>query len=118
MAIDPTGSLAEVLESIDELGHDYVLYRERDEQERLVLIVEGLDDVHELEDALERSGAKARTSDVGHDFLLTSTNKEGVQRAVVIELKMSDGKNGVANMLWRAASQESAIAARRTIAEK
>jgi hypothetical protein len=48
----------------------------------------------------------------------TTTDQEGVQRGIVFQIKTLNGKNGVANMLWRAASQESAIAARRSVEKK
>ena len=119
MANDPSVSLAAVLESIDELGYDYVLYHDREQQERLVLIVEGPDDVNAMGSTLERlGGAKTRGSDSGYDMRFTTTDQEGVQRGIVVQIKTLNGKNGVANMLWRAASQESAIAARRSVEKK
>ena len=106
MADNPSASLAAVLESIDELGHDYVLYHDRGQQERLVLIVDGFDDVNAMWPTLERlGGAKTFSSDSGYDMRFTTTDQDGVQRAIVIQVKTSSGKSGVANLLWRAQAE-------------
>ena len=117
MADTSSASLAAVLESIDKLGHDYVMYHDREQQERLVLIVERFDDIDAMWPTFERlGGAKTRSSDSGYDMRLTTANHDGLQREIVIQVKTGSGKSGVANLLWRAASQESAIVARRFVA--
>jgi hypothetical protein len=111
MTTDLSAALARMLKIVDDHGLDYVVYSDKREQDRLVLIVQGIDDPSELKHVLMLGGAASETYR-GPDLVLTVTDASGATEHIVVEVKASSAKSGVANLLWRAASEEGALSAR------
>ncbi|MBV8298341.1 MAG: hypothetical protein JO083_02105 [Candidatus Eremiobacteraeota bacterium] len=100
----------------DEVG--YVLYHDPAPNRRLVIFVDGAFEVSVVEAALRRAGAQAApANDSGYDFILRSptTSDPHADHHVTIKMGPGSGKSHIATLLWLAATDEGASAARGSV---
>lgn len=115
MSVDLPHALAAVLSTAERNHLGYVLYRDPQAERRIVLLVEGGSDEAAFGAILRRAGAEAGGSLSGQDFILRAAAGDVPEREYVIEVRTGPGKSGVANLLWRAATDAGAAAARQAI---
>ena len=111
-------ALASVLTAMEHDEVRYVLYHDPAPTRRLVIFVEGPSDVAALQVALRRVGAEAAAeNDVGYDFILRSpsTSEPSGDHRVSIKAGPGSGKTTISMLLWLAATDEGASAARESV---
>jgi hypothetical protein len=115
MVADLPRALASVLSALegDQLG--YVVYRDPKSNHRVVILIEGPANVAALETALRNAGAEATAPGAGHDFILRSSAPSDERDHYVIHMESGSGTSAIANLLWRAATNEGAAAARHSV---
>jgi len=114
MISDLPHALANVLAAIERERLGYVLYRDPKASQRLVIFVEGQDDSGAIEHALLDAGAEMAGNSGPNDFVMRSEPRDG-GKTYLVELKTIDGHASIANLLWLAATDEGAQAARDSI---
>ncbi len=116
MSADLPHALAAILSSAEQNDLGYVLYRDPESDPQVVLVVEGSSDATALEAVLRRAGAEERSSAEGRDFVLSPPLTDaGAERKYVIKLAPGSGKTGIAALLWLAATDAGAAAARKSV---
>lgn len=109
-------ALATVLSVMERDELRYVLYRDPRSDHRVVILVEGPDDLDVLEDALRSAGGEIAAHDSGHDFVLRSSASNSEPGSTYsVTVKAGSGKTAIANLLWLAATNEGAEAARHSV---
>jgi hypothetical protein len=108
--------LTSLLATLEREARRYVVYRDDDSEGRRVVIrVDLPGDYTKFETALTSAGfvAMQGAHDTGVDFVKREAGTHGDSLYLVqIKAYSSTGKSGMANLLWRAATEESAAAAR------
>jgi hypothetical protein len=115
MTHDLSAAIAGLLKSIDDAKLNYVVYRDHDRDDRIVVLVEGASEDEIVRAALSAGGARVSEADAGFDLVVDATDASGRSRRVEVQVKTTQSKGGVSNLLWRAATTESAHAARRSV---
>jgi hypothetical protein len=115
MNSDLPQALASVLSEMERGRAPYVLYNDPTSRGRVVILVEGQRDATQIAATLKQAGAESSTGRA-EDFILRS-NASGAEneRTYVIELKVATGRSSIANLLWRAAADEGAMSARKSL---
>jgi hypothetical protein len=93
----------------------YVLYRDPKSDRRVVILVEGPSDAAVIEAALGAAGAEQTSRDAGHEFTIRATDPDGSAPPYVVQFKFTSRETNIANLLWLAATDEGAAAARDTV---
>jgi hypothetical protein len=108
-------ALASVLSALERDGLRYVLYRDPRSDHRVVILVEGPDDLAILERALRNAGAESSENEAD-DFVLRSSDVQSqAGPTYVVKAQAGSGKTAIANLLWLAATNEGAAAARHSV---
>ena len=116
MRVDLPHALAAVLSTAERDHLGYVLYRDPHAERRIVLFVEGASDEAAFGAMLRRAGAEDGGSVGGRDYILrAAATGDAPEGEYVIEVKRGSGKSGVANLLWLAATDAGAAAARKSV---
>ena len=109
--------LTSLLTTLERQAGQYVVYRDDSGARRMVIRVDSNDGLGELEKSLIEVGfvPAGRSRDDGMDF---TWKEAGPERGEPHEVRLTVGPGGgktTANFLWRAATEESAAAARASI---
>jgi hypothetical protein len=116
MSVDLPHALAAVLSTAERDHLGYVLYRDPHAERRIVVFVEGASDEAAFRVMLRRPSAEDGDSAGGSDLIVrAAATDDAPEREYVIELKASSGKSGIANLLWLAATDAGAAAARKSV---
>jgi len=115
MSTDIASAIAMVAKSMEDIGCDYVVYRDHGIGNRLGILVEGAREAVSLRSSLRRLGAQPSSADPEVDLVLPGAAVGG--QDVEIVMKAGSGKSGVSNLLWRAATSENALVARQSVRE-
>jgi hypothetical protein len=110
-------ALASVLTAMERNRLRYVLYGGDPESDHeLVILVEGPNDVAFIEGVLRGTGAEPVPHGKGHDFALPSVAPDESAESYVVQLRSGPGTpTTMANLLWIAATERGARAARESL---
>jgi len=115
MSSDLPHALASVLSEMERGRAPYVVYNDPMSNGRVVILVEGQRDADQIATTLRQAGAES-SAVRGTDFILRSIDQDtDRERTYVIELKVASGRSSIANLLWRAAADEGATSARKSL---
>jgi hypothetical protein len=121
MSLVMIAAISAVAKSMEDIGVDYVIYRDHGTRDRLVVLVESSNEEAILLSSLHRLGARSLRSERGMepstDLVLPGTAQPGEQ-SVEIVMKAGSGKSGIPTLLWRAATSETALAAEQLVREQ
>jgi hypothetical protein len=109
--------LTSLFTTLERQARPYVVYRDDSDAHRMVVRVDSEDRIGDLEKGLIEGGfvPADKSLDDGTDFLWKQTGPEGdVLHVVQVKAGHGGGKTA-ANLLWRAATDESAAAARASL---
>jgi hypothetical protein len=106
--------LIDVLSAMECYRLSYVLYRDPTSDRRLVILVGGPSNVAVVEAALGTAAAKQPSGD-GHEFIVRATDPDRLTSSYVLQFRFMSPESNVVNLLWLAALDEGAKAARDTV---
>jgi hypothetical protein len=115
MVSDLPRALVDVLSAMERDRLGYVLYRDPKSDRRVVILVEGPSDAAVIEAALGTAGAEQASGDSGHEFIVRATDPDGSEPPYVVQFRFTSRETNIANLLWLAAIEEGAVAARETV---
>jgi len=115
MVSDLPHALVDVLSVMERERLGYVLYRDPKSDRRVVILVEGPSDAAVIEAALGTVGAEQTAGDDGHEFIVRATDPDGSTPPYVVQFKFTSEETNVTNLLWLAATDEGAAAAREIV---
>ena len=115
MVSDLPHALVDVLSAMERDRLGYVLYRDPKSDRRVVIFVEGPSDAAVIEAALGTAGAQPTAGAAGHEFTVRATDPDGSTPPYVVQFKFTSRETNIANLLWLAAIDEGAVAARETV---
>jgi hypothetical protein len=112
MSSNLSEKLAGVLTALEQDGVGYVLYHEP-QPNRIVIFVESRADVAAVQAALQSVGAESGTQDSGPEFVIRSA-EDSAKPGLVLTAEAGSSKTpiAIATLLWLAAIDEGASAAR------
>jgi hypothetical protein len=108
MTSDLPKALAGVLTALDREQVGYLVYHQR-KSKRIVIFVEGRNDAATVEATLRDAGAETGEAPSRNFMFRIDGDKNSFY---VVEVKTAAGKGSIANLLWLAAIDEGAAAAR------
>ncbi len=115
MSSDLPHALASVLSEMERERAPYVLYNDPTAVGRVVILVEGQHDATHIADTLRLAGAESSAENTADFILQSSASGPEAERTYLIELKVATGRSSIANLLWRAAADEGALSARKSL---
>ena len=115
MVSDLPHALVDVLSVMERDRLGYVLYRDPKSDRRVVILVEGPSDAAVIQAALGTAGAEQTAGDSGHEFTVRATDQDGSAPPYVVQFKFTSEETNIVNLLWLAATDEGAAAARETV---
>ncbi|HEX3467896.1 MAG TPA: hypothetical protein VHT05_07460 [Candidatus Elarobacter sp.] len=116
MSTDIASTVATITQSLEKVGVDYVVYRDHGAGNRLVVLLENGEDAAVVRSALHHQGMSSGPH-IGVEFVAVERDSSG-EKVVELIMKAGSGKAGIPNLLWQAATSESALAARESVREK
>jgi hypothetical protein len=101
---------------MEDVGVDYVVYRDHAFGNRLVILVETKREASILFSSLTALGARPSAGGSEVDLVLPGSAHAGGQDVGIV-MKAGSKKSSISNLLWRAAATEGALAARQSVQE-